>query len=112
MGDSKLLKQQMLFTLIGGAVFLTLQGVEWAGMLGDGYTLTVSPDAPRAFGAYFFVVTGFHGTHVLIGLLVNFIVFMKAKRGTATPEGVELAGLYWHFVDLVWVFIFGCFYLI
>ena len=67
------------------------------------------------FSAYFFMMTGFHGTHVLIGVIILLIVDRaRAAPGTAksSDDGVELAGLYWHFVDLVWVFIFGCFYLI
>jgi cytochrome c oxidase subunit 3 len=58
------------------------------------------------------MITGFHGTHVLIGVVILLITASRARSGTATGDGVELAGLYWHFVDLVWVFIFTVFYLI
>ena len=58
------------------------------------------------------MITGFHGTHVLIGVVVLVIVAVKAAKGRGSADGVELAGLYWHFVDLVWVFVFGCFYLV
>ena len=58
------------------------------------------------------MMTGFHGTHVLIGVGILLYTALRTKSGKATPQGIELAGLYWHFVDLVWVFIFGCFYLI
>ena len=55
---------------------------------------------------------GFHGTHVLIGVVILLITALRLRSGKATGAGVELAGLYWHFVDLVWVFIFTFFYLI
>ena len=79
--------------------------------------------APQ-FGAAFFMITGFHGTHVSFGVLFLFITAFKVRRGDLdkeTPgfmtgrknryEIVETMGLYWHFVDLVWVFIFAFFYL-
>jgi cytochrome c oxidase subunit 3 len=77
----------------------------------EGATKIRRYDVP-AFGGFFFMVTGFHGTHVLIGLIILLIVACRVSAGKTKAEGVELAGLYWHFVDLVWVFIFGCFYLI
>jgi cytochrome c oxidase subunit 3 len=58
------------------------------------------------------MITGFHGTHVLLGVVILSVVALRSARKRISAEGVELAGLYWHFVDLVWVFIFGCFYLI
>ena len=65
-----------------------------------------------AFASYFFLLTGFHGTHVLIGVLTLLVVAVRSAKQLATPVGVEMAGLYWHFVDLVWVFIFTLFYLL
>ena len=62
--------------------------------------------------AFFCTITGFHGTHVLIGVLLLGLTAMRLRSGRASGAGVELAGLYWHFVDLVWVFIFTVFYLI
>ncbi len=58
------------------------------------------------------MITGFHGTHVLIGVLINVITALRTRAGITPPENVEMAGLYWHFVDLVWVFIFTLFYLL
>ncbi len=78
----------------------------------DGGRLDSNPWGVPGFSALFFMMTGFHGTHVLIGVVILVVTMLRAKAGKATAEGVELAGLYWHFVDLVWVFIFGCFYLI
>ena len=69
-----------------------------------------------AFGSYFFGITGFHGFHVLSGVVINIIMYIKTKLGHFEQRGhyemIEKAGLYWHFVDLVWVFVFLCFYLV
>ena len=71
---------------------------------------------PIAFGGYFFGITGFHGFHVLSGVVINVIMYIKTKLSHFEQRGhyemIEKAGLYWHFVDLVWVFVFLCFYLI
>ncbi len=99
-------------TILGGLAFLGMQAYEWTTLIREGARLNGNPWGDRLFSAYFFLITGFHGTHVLTGLIVLFVVALKAARDRYSPEGVELAGLYWHFVDLVWVFVFGCFYLI
>jgi cytochrome c oxidase subunit 3 len=71
---------------------------------------------PIAFGGYFFGITGFHGFHVFSGVIINIIMLLMAQKGVFDRRGhylmIEKAGLYWHFVDLVWVFVFLCFYLI
>ena len=76
----------------------------------------VATPGPVAFGGYFFGITGFHGFHVFTGVLINSIMFIKTIRGDFDKRGhyemIEKTGLYWHFVDLVWVFVFLCFYLI
>jgi cytochrome c oxidase subunit 3 len=102
----------VLATLAGGVFFLSMQAYEWAGLLREGVTISANPFQVPAFGNYFFLITGFHGTHVLIGVVVLTTLFLRVRSGAAKSEGVELAGLYWHFVDLVWVFIFTLFYLI
>ncbi|MEM8882500.1 MAG: cytochrome c oxidase subunit 3 [Planctomycetota bacterium] len=101
-------------TLAGGVVFLGMQVYEWSHFIGQGARPWFTPGgADPGFAAYFFLITGFHGTHVLIGLIVLLVTALNAKRRPElNPNGVEVAGLYWHFVDLVWVFIFGCFYLL
>jgi hypothetical protein len=70
----------------------------------------------KAFGNYFFFITGFHGFHVFTGILINIIIFLNVLVGTyekrKSYEMVEKTGLYWHFVDLVWVFVFLAFYLL
>jgi cytochrome c oxidase subunit 3 len=71
---------------------------------------------PIAFGGYFFGITGFHGFHVFSGVIINIIMYIKTRLGHFDQRGhyemIEKTGLYWHFVDLVWVFVFLCFYLI
>ncbi len=78
--------------------------------------LHVSNVGRPAFGSYFFGITGFHGFHVLSGVVINIIMYFKTKLGHFDQRGhyemIEKAGLYWHFVDLVWVFVFLCFYLV
>jgi cytochrome c oxidase subunit 3 len=71
---------------------------------------------PIAFGGFFFGITGFHGFHVFSGVCINIIMLLMAQSGVFERRGhylmIEKAGLYWHFVDLVWVFVFLCFYLV
>jgi cytochrome c oxidase subunit 3 len=111
-GDLKAATRFIMATVAGGAIFLGLQAYEWSTLIREGARPDHNPWGVPAFSAYFFLITGFHGTHVLIGGLVLAIVAWKGLRGKVTADGIELAGLYWHFVDLVWVFVFGCFYLI
>lgn len=78
--------------------------------------IQVTNPGPIAFGGYFFGITGFHGFHVFSGVVINIIMYIKTKLGHFDQRGhyemIEKAGLYWHFVDLVWVFVFLCFYLV
>jgi cytochrome c oxidase subunit 3 len=99
-------------TFIGGVAFLLMQAVEWTTLISEGTTLTVNPWGDALFGAYFFVTTGFHGTHVLIGVVLLLVSGFGFAAGRTSTENVEMVGLYWHFVDLVWVFIFTLFYLL
>jgi cytochrome c oxidase subunit 3 len=111
-GDRSLTSRYLWLTVLGGALFLGMQAYEWSALIKEGARLTVNPWGAPLFGACFFLITGFHGTHVLSGVIILLITAIRMSTGKAKPEGVELAGLYWHFVDLVWVFIFTLFYLI
>ena len=111
-GDLKRATLFVFLTALGGLTFLGMQAYEWTNMIQEGARLTGNPWGPQAFSAFFFAITGFHGTHVLIGVVVLSITGLRLRAGRSTGGGVELAGLYWHFVDLVWVFIFTLFYLI
>jgi len=110
--DRQTVSKMLAATFVGGVLFLGMQAFEWSTLFAEGVTLVSNPWNVPAFGNYFFTITGFHGTHVLSGVVILGIVLARTRRGTATMEGVELAGLYWHFVDLVWVFVFTLFYLV
>ncbi|MBD99130.1 MAG: cytochrome oxidase subunit III [Verrucomicrobia bacterium] len=81
-----------------------------------GANLTVNEYGVPLFANFFFFITGFHGTHVFSGVVINFVILVNVLKGTYEKRGhyemVEKVGLYWHFVDLVWVFVFTFFYLI
>ena len=102
----------VLLTAVGGLVFLGMQAYEWTHLIAEGASLTKNPWGDPSFGSYFFLVTGFHGTHVLTGVIILLTTAARLAKGMTQAEGVEMAGLYWHFVDLVWVFIFTLFYLV
>ena len=102
----------ILLTIVGGVCFLGMQAYEWTHLIGEGARLSRNPWGDASFGAYFFLLTGFHGSHVLTGVVVLATTAIRTAMGLTKVEGVEVAGLYWHFVDLVWVFIFTLFYLL
>ncbi len=106
----------MFLTILGGLAFLGCQAWEWTQFITEGATLSHNPFGPMAFAALFFIVTGFHGFHVFSGVVINVIIYLNVLNGTYEKRGhyemVEKVGLYWHFVDLVWVFVFTFFYLI
>ena len=105
-------RRWLLLTALGGLCFLGLQAYEWTHVIEAGANLYQNPWGDPLFASYFFLMTGFHGTHVLLGVVVLLTTAIRWTKGLTSPEGVELAGLYWHFVDLVWVFIFTLFYLV
>lgn len=109
-GDVVKLQRSILLVVLLGAVFLGFQYFEFSHMAHEGITLSSMP-----FGFAFFALTGFHGIHVTIGVIWGFIVFNQSLAGRFTKDnhfGVEVFGLYWHFVDVVWVFIFTVVYLL
>ena len=104
----------MSATALLGATFVGMQVFEWSKLIEEGVRPWGNPMGAAQFGSAFFMITGFHGLHVSIGVLYLMIVAFKVRRGDYDDRGyeiVEIAGLYWHFVDLVWVFIFAFFYL-
>ena len=105
----------MVATAILGASFVGMQAFEWTKLIHEGVRPWTNPWGAEQFGASFFMITGFHGLHVSAGVIMLLIVASKVIRGHYDRSGdysaVEIAGLYWHFVDLVWVFIFAFFYL-
>lgn len=117
-GDRARAASLMLVTGGFGAVFVGMQCFEWTKLITEGVRPWENPFGAEQFGASFFMITGFHGLHVSAGVIYLTIVALKVlrgdyerKEGGGNYEIVEIAGLYWHFVDLVWVFIFAFFYL-
>jgi cytochrome c oxidase subunit 3 len=110
--DRRMQLRFLLLTALGGLLFLGLQAYEWTSLIHEGATLFFNPWGVPLFTACFFLITGFHGSHVLSGVVILAVTAIRSARGRATPNGVEVAGLYWHFIDLVWVFIFTLFYLL
>jgi cytochrome c oxidase subunit 3 len=137
--DQKAVEKWMLWTILGGLTFLSCQAWEWThfivgtdnATLKDvfnvdkgvweqikitGANLHVNQYGPQPFADFFFFITGFHGFHVFSGVLLNFLIYYNTVTGVYARRGhyemVEKVGLYWHFVDLVWVFVFTFFYLV
>jgi len=137
--DKKGVTVWMFWTIVGGLMFVLSQAWEWYHFIGgteEGWVRSVWDEGKHAyvkqiwhganmavneygvpqFANYFFFITGFHGTHVFSGVVINFIIFLNVLKGTYERRGhyemVEKVGLYWHFVDLVWVFVFTFFYLL
>ena len=98
-------------TLLGGIAFFGM-GVRMCGANQGRGDCRPNPWERSAVATYFFVTTGFHGAHVLTGVVVLLVVALGLGAGRTPTGNVEMAGLYWHFVDLVWVFIFTLFYLV
>lgn len=102
----------LALTIVGGLLFLGMQAYEWSHFIAEGATPAANPWGVPLFSASFFVITGFHGLHVTAGVIYLATLLARAARRRSTADGVEVAGLYWHFVDLVWVFVFTLLYLI
>lgn len=109
-GNIKGLQRELFITMILGATFVAMMGYEYVELTHHGVTLSSD-----MYGSAFYVMTGFHGTHVAIGVIWLAWAFYKSLNGHFTPEnyiGIEVLGLYWHFVDVVWIFIFPLAYLL
>jgi cytochrome c oxidase subunit 3 len=126
--DRSAVEKWMLWTILGGICFLSCQAWEWTHFIvgndtnkafagGElGASLSWNQYGPPDFAAFFFFITGFHGFHVFSGVCLNFLIYYNTVTGVYDRRGhyemVEKVGLYWHFVDLVWVFVFTFFYLV
>lgn len=100
----------LAMTAFGGSLFLGAQVYEFTHFYNEGLTLK-----SNLFGSTFFVLTGFHGAHVTVGVMYLITLMWLAAKGRLPPEkslNVEIAGLYWHFVDVIWIVIFPLVYLI
>jgi heme/copper-type cytochrome/quinol oxidase subunit 3 len=108
-GIPKSLRNNLIGVLLLGALFLAGQAFEWITLFGDGVSIKTT------FGTPFFVVTGIHGMHVFVGLIWCVgLLFLYRRRFFTQREhsGVEIFGLYWHFVDIVWIVLFTVIYLV
>ena len=102
-------------TIVGGVLFLCLQAYEWSHFIHGGLGFSSNPYGAPLFGTTFFVITGFHGMHVtggVIYLLAIMGVVARRPDPAASYNAVEIVGLYWHFVDLVWIMVFTFMYLL
>ncbi len=105
----------LLATALGGTIFVGLQGYEWSHLIHEGLLISGNPWGAALFGASFFIVTGFHGLHVTAGViyLLSIIRWVTNRPEPAESyNAVEIVGLYWHFVDLVWIMVFTFMYLL
>jgi len=119
MGDRNKMLKWLKMTIIGGVIFLGIQVYEYQHLILD-LGLTLSPwtyngEVYSHFGSTFFAITGFHGLHVLTGVIYLIVMYGLAKNGrfdNANYNQLEIAGLFWHFVDLVWILVFTFIYLL
>ena len=110
-GNQAKFRNFMALTVLGGIIFLAMQAFEWHHLIGE-RGMSIKRDL---FDATFFILTGFHGCHVFGGVVYNSVLLIRGMMGKlpqAKAGLVEIAGLYWHFVDLVWILIFTFIYLI
>lgn len=109
-GDKRAARKWIIGTILGGLTFLVLHLYEWDHLLLEGMFPWENPWGGPMFGATFFAITGLHMFHVFTGILYLALVAVRIKK--FNDEDVEVAGLYWHFVDLVWMFVFPLIYLL
>ncbi len=102
----------LVVTIVAGVVFTGMQAFEWTHFIEEGARLSGNPWGVPAFSFTFFVITGLHGLHVVGGIIYLWAMSVRIAKRLSTDEGLEIAGLYWGFVDLVWVFIWSSIYLL
>ncbi len=101
-----------MITAVAGILFAFLHVREWLGLIDEGMTLFKNPWGTGLFGASFFSITGLHLTHVTCGIIALIAVGLRYKTGRYNADDIEVLGLYWHFVDLVWMFVVPLVYLL
>jgi cytochrome c oxidase subunit III len=102
----------IMITAVAGILFAVLHINEWRELIGEGMTLFKNPWGTGLFGASFFSITGLHLTHVTSGVIALIVVGVRYKGGRYNADDIEVLGLYWHFVDLVWMFVVPLVYLL
>jgi cytochrome c oxidase subunit 3 len=113
-GQVKKAVRLLIATMICGLAFVAIHATEWVTLIREGVTPWTNPWNPAVplFGGAFFGLTGLHMLHVTIGVVYLAVICWGFNKGKWTAEHVEVSGLYWHFVDLVWMFIFPMLYLL
>lgn len=111
-GDKGRALNWTLITALGGAIFAALHIREWLAMIEEGVRLFQNPWGSGLFGASFFSITGLHLLHVTGGVIALVVVGLRYKGGRYNADDIEITGLYWHFVDLVWMFVVPLVYLL
>jgi len=111
-GDKAAAFRWTMITAAAGILFGVLHVREWIGLIGEGMTLFHNPWGTPLFGASFFSITGLHLTHVTGGVIALIVVGIRYKSGRYNADDIEVLGLYWHFVDLVWMFVVPLVYLL
>ena len=111
-GDKAGALRWTMITAVAGILFATLHIREWMGMIGEGATLFHNPWGTPLFGSLFFSITGLHLLHVTGGVVALIAVGLRYKGGRYRADDLEITGLYWHFVDLVWMFVVPLVYLL
>lgn len=111
-GDKASALRWTLITAGLGIAFALLHIREWMGLIGEGMTLLKNPWGTGLFGASFYSITGLHLTHVTGGVIALIVVGLRYKGGRYNADDLEVLGLYWHFVDLVWMFVVPLVYLL
>lgn len=113
--DRKGMLNWLLVTIIGGATFLGIQAYEYTHLIHQGITLSHFEHGPSLFSSTFYLITGFHGLHVFTGVCYLIWEYINARRGDYDKgdyNRLEILGLFWHFVDLVWILVFTFIYLL
>jgi heme/copper-type cytochrome/quinol oxidase subunit 3 len=114
-GRNDAAKKFLLLTIAGGLLFLGMQGYEWTHLISQGMMLFGNPWGASLFGTTFYLITGFHGLHVTGGVIYLTVILAAISRFPDRNYNymiTEIAGLYWHFVDLVWIMVFTFIYLL
>ncbi len=104
-GDGPKAARFLWYTFLGGAIFLVVKSYEWTVEITHGFTITSS-----TFWSFYYTAAGIHASHVLAGIIIMAIIARQAKKNLELHR-VELIGIYWHFVDIVWIFLFPLLYI-
>ena len=104
-GDGKKAAKWLLATTLGAAIFVGIKAVEWTIEIQHGYTITAN-----GFWSFYYTAAGIHALHVIAGAIIMLIIANDARKGKELHR-VELIGIYWHFVDIVWIFLFPLLYI-